>query len=313
MENVAIIGSGISGLATAYSLVEKGYKVNVFAKAFPPDTTSNRAAAFWFPYHIQNDERCIPWCRRSYERYIALSSEPSAGISMQRLLKVVNERAEEPDMRWIDFMPEGSCRLMDPKALQAGFRLGYEVKVPLIESHLFLPWLMNYLKAKGVAFTEREVKDFSELSEQYQWVVNCSGLGARELCRDRSIYPVRGQVAMIAAQQDMPIVLDNEQPFYIVPRQDVTIIGGTYEEKVWELSPEPATIQGLYQQAVSLYPHLEKSPLIGSWSGLRPFRKRIRIEKDPDTKNIIHNYGHGGSGFTLSWGCAEEVVRLIRP
>lgn len=214
-------------------------------------------------------------------------------------------------MKWLDFMPEGSCRLMDKKELKAAFCLGNEVEVPLIESHIFLPWLINYLISRGVSLIEQEVKDFSELSGKYQWIINCSGLGARLLCKDESIYPVRGKVAMIAAQQNMPIVLDNEQPFYIVPRQDVTIIGGTYEEEVWEIKTEPYIIKGLYQEAASLFPHLEQSPLIGSWSGLRPFRKEIRIEKEPG-KNIIHTYGHGGSGFTLTGGCAEEVVNLIQ-
>lgn len=310
MEDVAIIGAGISGLATAYSLVEKGYQVRVFAKAFPPDTTSNRAAAFWFPYHVQDDKRCKPWCQASYRKYVALSAEPATGIRMHTLLKVVHKNTEEASLDWLNFMPEGSCRLMERNELNAAFRLGYEVEVPLVESHIFLPWLMEYLKRKGVEFIEREIKEFSELQGQYQWVVNCSGLGARELCGDEGIYPVRGQVGVIAAQQDMPIILDNEQPFYIVPRQDVTIIGGTFEEKVSELTPEPAVIEGLYQQAVALYPHLKDSPITGSWSGLRPYRKRIRIEKEPG-ENLIHNYGHGGSGFTLSWGCAEEVVRLM--
>lgn len=310
MENVAVIGSGISGLTSAYSLVEKGYKVTVVAKAFPPDTTSNKAAAFWFPYHIRNDNRCIPWCSVSYEKYVALSADPSTGISMHRLLKVVHENTEEAEMDWLDFMPAGSFRLMEKDELHVAFRLGYEVEVPLIESHIFLPWLMNYLKSRGVDFVEREVNDFSELSDQHHMLINCAGLGARELCGDESIYPVRGQVAVIEAQQDMPIILDNEQPFYIVPRQDVTIIGGTFEEKVSELVPEPAIIEGLYRQAVALYPHLQKSPVIDSWSGLRPYRKRVRIEKEPGG-NIIHNYGHGGSGFTLSWGCAAEVVSLM--
>lgn len=108
----------------------------------------------------------------------------------------------------------------------------------------------------------------------------------------------------------MPLFLCEEQPFYIVPRQDATILGGTYEEEVWNLHTAPETIQRLYQQAVGLFPQLGDSPISGSWSGLRPYRKRIKVEQEEGT-NIIHNYGHGGSGFTLTWGCAKEVADLM--
>ena len=64
-KKIAIVGAGISGLSCAYFLVEKKYDITVFAKAFSPDITSNRAAAFWFPYHVRNDKRGINWCKKS--------------------------------------------------------------------------------------------------------------------------------------------------------------------------------------------------------------------------------------------------------
>jgi D-amino-acid oxidase len=45
--------------------------------------------------------------------------------------------------------------------------------------------------------------------------------------------------------------------------------------------------------------------------GVRPRRTGVRLELDVGPgPAIIHNYGHGGAGITLSWGCAEEVGRL---
>jgi D-amino-acid oxidase len=41
--------------------------------------------------------------------------------------------------------------------------------------------------------------------------------------------------------------------------------------------------------------------------GLRPGRTAVRLER---MGNIIHNYGHGGGGYTVAWGCASEVGRL---
>lgn len=310
IQNIAIIGAGIIGLSTAYQLLERECAITIYADAFAPDITSSKAAAFWFPYHIQNDERCIRWSQASYEKYISLSADPATGISRQRLLKMVKEEDTAADMSWIDFIPENGCRPLDTAELKKGFRLGHEVQVPLIETQHFLPWLVAQLKDKGVRFVQKHITDLKELATEYSRVINCSGLGARELCADTSIYPARGQVALVGARQDMPLFLCEEQPFYIVPRQDFTIIGGTYEEGEWDLRPEPDIIQGLYLQAVGLFPRLGDSPILNSWSGLRPYRKRIRVEQEAGT-NIIHNYGHGGSGFTLAWGCAEKVAAMI--
>lgn len=309
--DIAIIGGGICGLSTAYILIGQGYKVKVFATSFPPETTSNKAAAFWFPYHIKSDERCISWSRTSYEKYLAFMADPTSGVSMHQLLKVTKRENKAAGMIWQNFLPEGSYKPIEKKELKQGFKTGFVVNVPLVETQLFLPWLMDNLKQNGVNFVKREIRDLKELSNQYRWVVNCSGLGSRELCKDETLYPVRGQIATTVPHQGLPIFLYEEQPFYIVPRKDATLIGGTYEEGVWDTTPEAETIAKLYKQAVSLYPELARFPVNDCWAGLRPFRPEIRVEREPG-KNIIHNYGHGGSGFTLAWGCAEDVLKMVR-
>ncbi|MCX2740953.1 FAD-dependent oxidoreductase [Pontibacter anaerobius] len=309
MKSIAIIGSGICGLSTAYTLVEKGYPVTIYAKDFPPETTSNRAAAFWFPYHIENDLRCIRWSQASYHKYLSLLDNPATGVSMRELQKVTKS-SDAPATYWKDFIPAGSCRLMDKTEFPGEFQEGYTIQVPLMETQIFLFWLMDFLSQKGVKFVKDEIKEFSELIAKYSWVINCTGLGSRELCHDQSIYPIRGQVALMAPQKHMPIFLYEEQPFYIVPRKDATIIGGTFEENVWDTTPETATVQRLYQQATDLFPQLADCPVTGSWAGLRPYRKVIRVEQEAG-QNIIHNYGHGGSGFTLAWGCAEDIAFMI--
>ena len=106
----------------------------------------------------------------------------------------------------------------------------------------------------------------------------------------------------------LSIFLDNELPLYIVPRKDAIIIGGTYEEGITDAVTEAATISRLFENAYKVFPELKDQKIIGSWAGLRPYRPLVRVEREG---KIIHNYGHGGSGFTLAWGCAEEVASLI--
>lgn len=304
--NIAVIGAGISGLSSAFKLVEAGHSITVFAKAFSPHITSNRAAAFWLPYHIRNDKRGIDWCRRSYEVYKALSNDKATGISMKQLIKVVADDVPEVDRSWKDFMPEGSYTPLPKERLFAGYIEGDEAEVPLIETQIFLPWLQEQLRSKGVKFHQKEVKGFFELTG-YDLLINCSGLGARTLCSDEQLIPYRGQVALLSPKEGMPIFLDNEKPQYIVPRQDAIIVGGTYEPNVWEETTEPKTIEFLLQKAFTIYPELQQQQYLGSWAGLRPHRNDVRLERE---NNIIHNYGHGGSGFTLAFGCAEDVLKL---
>jgi D-amino-acid oxidase len=309
-KSISIIGAGISGMSTAFLLMNKGYTIAIYAKAFTPNITSNRAAAFWFPYHIRNDRRGIRWCQTSYEYYKKLAGQKETGISMHQLIKVLREGVEEEEPIWIDFMPEGSYRLMNENELRPGISKGYDIIVPLIETQIFLPYLQNQLQQNGARFIEKELANFNELSNHYDLIINCSALGARKLCSDDEVIPVRGQVGLLSPRNQLPIYLDNEKPLYIVPRKDAIIVGGTYEEKVEKETTEPSTIQWILNNAYKVFPELKEQQFIGSWAGLRPYRPEVRVEHEKGT-NIIHNYGHGGSGFTLAFGCAEEVVSIV--
>ncbi len=60
------------------------------------------------------------------------------------------------------------------------------------------------------------------------------------------------------------------------------------------------------------FPAIVAEDILSVYCGLRPARSTVRVEGEwvaPD-QLLIHNYGHGGAGITLSWGCAAEVVEL---
>lgn len=308
-KNIVIIGAGISGMSTARLLSKKGYNITIFATAFSPHITSGKAAAFWFPYHIRNDKRGIDWCRTSYQYYQAFTNNPETGISMRQLKKVLRSGMEEEEPIWVDFMPAGSYRIFPNEELEPGVVKAYDVTVPLIETQIFLPWLQQQLLQQGVHFLERDIKNFDELISEYDIVINCSALGARKLCNDENIIPVRGQVALLEPIPGMAIYLDNEKLLYVVPRKDAIIVGGTYEAGIEEELTESATIDRILYNAFEVLPQLKNQRIIGSWAGLRPYRAEVRVERQPGT-NIIHNYGHGGSGFTLAFGCADTVCKM---
>lgn len=306
-KNIVVVGAGISGLSTAYELLQAGHSVTVIAKEFSPNTTSNKAAAFWFPYHIRNDQRGKEWCKKSYLFFKEKSADHSTGISMTTIIKA-SKKGVTDEASWLDYMPETSFNILKETALPNGYDKGFKATVPLIETQIFLPWLIQQLKAKGTNIIQQEIVDIKELNNQFDVIVNCSALGAKKLCNDASVIPVRGQVVLLEPGFPDYIFIDNQTPSYIVPRKDATIVGGTYEEGIYEAITEEASLNEILQKAYNILPALKERKVIGSWAGLRPFRNVVRLEREG---NIIHNYGHGGSGFTLSFGCAAEVVSLV--
>ena len=200
--------------------------------------------------------------------------------------------------------------MLPEHSLAPGLAKAYDVLVPLIETQIFLPWLQHRLQEKGVNFFEEKLNTLDNLSVEYDLVVNCTGLGARTLCKDETMVPIRGQVGLLAAGPHLPIYLDNEMPLYIVPRKDAIIIGGTFEEGVELAETQPSTIEYLLNNAYKVFPELQNQQVLGSWAGIRPYRPAVRVEREAG-RNIIHNYGHGGSGFTLAFGCAELVSEQV--
>jgi D-amino-acid oxidase len=182
--------------------------------------------------------------------------------------------------------------------------------VPLIETPVYLPYLLNRFMAQGGKIVQHTIQSLDELMEDTTIVVNCTGLGSQTLAHDDQLIPVRGQIALLKTENRHQVILDDAGPTYIVYREDGCICGGTYEVNCDREVTEAAAIQDILKRCFRVAPHLQDAGVISTWAGLRPYRAETRVEKEPG-KPLIHNYGHGGSGFTVSWGCADEVKRLL--
>jgi D-amino-acid oxidase len=87
------------------------------------------------------------------------------------------------------------------------------------------------------------------------------------------------------------------------------VLGGTYEPDRYDPVPAEATTRAIVERCTRLVPELRGARLLGQLVGLRPARHGgARVEAEDGW--LVHNYGHGGAGMTLSWGCADEVTRL---
>ncbi|MEM7575092.1 MAG: FAD-dependent oxidoreductase [Bacteroidota bacterium] len=309
---ITIIGCGFSGLTTAIRLLEVGHEVEIIATDPPTKTTSVTAGAVWFPFVVQPMEQAIIWGRRGYEVLEQLSLNGSSGNFMNDFT-IIDDPVEEAPW-WAAAFPREGCyrRLNEPQANAARFL----TRVPFCSTAQYLEFLLSWFERLGGRISYRRLNDLTEVGST-DWVINCAGLGARELVGDQSLYPIRGQIVKLAPSPAVFSIADfrfdysdNEQLAYIFARPDAVICGGTLEVNNDSLIPRPAEVPRIIRDCVELCPAVADLEILETYVGLRPARPSVRLEREPGTK-IIHNYGHGGSGYTISWGCAEEVVRLV--
>lgn len=311
--DVIVVGCGISGLTSALELIERGFRVKIIARELPPNTTSDVAAAFWYPYRAFPFDRVLKWSQIALERYYELADEKDAGIIISSLLELYADKVDNP--WWTSAVR--SFRRAKNGELPRGYKDGYVAEIPIIESSVFLQYLVGKFISLGgeIEHLPQGVSNLSELTGNVRLIVNCSGLGARELCDDEHVFPVKGQVVRTEKNDLHGCILDEHGPAsisYIVPRQNDCILGGTACENDWDLTIDPLVAQNIIGKCGSLVPELANVKVLGHKIGLRPARNEIRLELEKlnGSSAVIHNYGHGGAGFTVSWGCAQEVADL---
>lgn len=298
-----MIGAGVVGLSCAVRLLEDGHQVDVLARDLPLETTSAVAAALWYPYRAYPYERVTRWSSHSYREFRTLASVPDTGVRMLEGTEL--HRSARPDPWWREAVPT----LTRVRAMPPPYVDGWSFTAPVVEMPVYLRWLTGRVEALGGTVTRMAL---SGLPDRAEVVVDATGLGARLMAGDRSVEPVRGQVVYVAQVGLDRWWLDGSGPVYVVPRSKDVVVGGTDEEGSWNLTPDPATAERILARATQLVPELARAEVLGHKVGLRPARSEVRLEEERrgDTR-VVHCYGHGGAGVTLSWGCAEDVASLV--
>ena len=300
---IAIIGAGVSGLTCGVVLAEQGYETHLFAADPPDQTTSAVAAAMWFPYDAEPADRVIPWALESYEVFRTLSADPATGVSMIELRQFCRS-GELPIPSWSEAFNARSNTSSE-----------FVMTVPLSDSSIYLDYLRQRLLAAGGKLTTGvRFEKPQEVDPSFDVVINCAGIGARTLVSDPDLAPHRGQVVLVE-KLNLPaaVVCDDPPLMYAIPRTNDCVFGGTNEISD-DLLPDSATTAAIVSECSAV---LKIAPprIIATRVGLRPYRKsgvRVEAARMEDGRAIIHNYGHGGAGFTLSWGCARSVLELVR-
>jgi D-amino-acid oxidase len=304
MARVVVIGAGVVGLSCAVRLLEAGHQASVVARDLPLETTSATAAALWYPHRAYPFERVTGWAATTYAELVRLADDDRTGVRV--LPGVELFRAPAPTPWWSSAVPH----LARATELPPGYAAGWAFDAPVVEMPVYLRWLVARVEELGGTITRMALGGLPDTAEV---VVDAAGLGARLFGSDGSVVPVRGQVVLLEQVGLERWVLDSAGPTYVVPRSHDVVVGGTEDEGSWDPAPDPTVAEELVRRARELVPELRRAEVLGHRVGLRPARPSVRLEEvaGASGNRVVHCYGHGGAGVTLSWGCADEVTALV--
>ncbi|BAL86681.1 putative D-amino acid oxidase [Actinoplanes missouriensis 431] len=310
--DVVVLGAGVSGLTCAVRLAEAGLRVLVRSNLSSPRTTSCAAGAIWGPHLVAHD-RAEDWALQSLEVFRELAADPAAtGVRMLWGVEAGRGADRIP--------PPGpgaeGVRECDRAALPPGYTNGWRYRVPLIDMTRYLAYLTTRLLSSGGQITVDRPVTRAELPALGPIVVNCTGLGARELVPGETIRPVRGDLLVLDNPGIDTFFVEAEEnqaqqlTTYVLPQGDRVMLGGSLYDGEWSTAEDPVIRQAILDRCTEAEPSLAGARLIEHRVGLRPVRDKVRIGPDERHPHVIHDYGHGGGGVTLSWGCAEEVLQF---
>lgn len=183
---------------------------------------------------------------------------------------------------------------------------------------IYLVFIYIYrFRNNGGLILRQHVSNLTGLSNNYDVIFNCSGLGARELCQDDELVPIRGQVIKVQAPW-IKMAFYGDYDTYIIPGFEAVTLGGCRQFDSYNQDICPYDRMAILNRCYNLLPSLKTAPIQKELMGLRPHRSRVRVDVEitqnvngRDVK-IVHNYGHGGYGVTTAPGTAKYAVKLAK-
>jgi D-amino-acid oxidase len=314
--DVQVIGSGVAGLTTAIAVAEAGLRVGVRTASPPGATTSAVAGAVWGPVNCGPPDRARAWAQTGLAVFRELESDPATGIRSRRGRELSRHPAQPA--AWLDLVDD--LRFCRGDELPPGFVAGWRYTAPVIAMPVYLEYLTARLERAGVKIDVNPITSLTEVTDDADGapvIVNCTGVAARDLVPDPAVHPIRGQVVLIANPGIEEFYVDHSYPppavSYLFPHQDFVVLGGTMADGDWDTEPRPEVAEQIIADCARIEPRVRDAEVLGHRVGLRPARPEVRLEAEALSGGRVlwHNYGHGGAGVTLSWGCAREVTAGI--
>jgi D-amino-acid oxidase len=313
VQRVVVVGAGVVGLTCAVRLAEAGHPVDVLARDLPAETSSAVAGGLWLP-PVDPTPDMVRRARRGLEELTALAVDPSSGVRLLPGELLGRRAAAEP--AW--FAPLRDVVAPTPVAQPpVGLTRAWAATLPVADMGSYLEHLTRRLAAAGGSVTRLPLPALPGRG----LVVNCTGIAARMLAPDPSVRPVRTQVVVLedagldrwwcdADDSDGDVLT-------VVPRGRDVVVGACVEDGGWDPVPDPRAADAILARASTVLPQVGSLRVKAHRVCIRPTRPTVRVEvehrvdDDGNPSPVVHCYGHGGAGLTLSWGCADDVTALV--
>jgi glycine/D-amino acid oxidase-like deaminating enzyme len=262
-DSIAVLGAGAMGLTAASLLLALNLKLTIYAKEFPPHTTSNVAGGQWAPSMVNHRDpvqftRILRGAHQEHKRRGA-----AYGVSPRENYTLVHASNFESCPTDVIPRPASFAHLPFAHLTLPGF--GYATL--LVEPPVFLAKMQADLLAASVRFVPFELATLSQISNLSEnIVVNCTGLGSKTICNDRLMHSTKGQLVLLPPQPNLQYLFAG-QFGYVFPRQDCVVIGGS--EEMDNNDPTPniqicksilANMKGLFTGARAMAMHEETAP-----------------------------------------------------
>ncbi|XP_013196111.2 D-aspartate oxidase [Amyelois transitella] len=318
---IGVIGAGVVGLTVA-DILQKNTKakITVIAETFREDTVSSVAAGIFRPastFKGPSKEITKKWIHDSWHYWqdiLRTPESPKAGIFSFNCYVYSTKSYEATRNRLIEDLVPYYKQMSDDELNIVGGQQKYGsfFSTVKIGCDSYLPWTEKRLKNNGVKIIQEKVESFASIAKKFDLVFNCTGLGARYLCGDEDVIPIRGQIAKVKAPWLKAAFYGDFADTYIIPGIDgLATLGGVrgYDSYNTEFNKHEAA--AIFERCYNLLPPLRKAEVLGHRVGLRPHRAVVRVEPElVGDLRVVHCYGHGGYGVTTAPGTALYAVNI---